>query len=58
MPEQAMLTRRGVIMAGLAAPTMPGLMRPARADAGERIAFEALYKSFGVLGLAMTASSR
>ena len=51
MPDRAMLTRRTAMLAGLS-PALTSLTRPAVADTRERIAFEGLYKSFGVLGLA------
>lgn len=44
-------TRRGALLGGLALPTLAALARPAAASP-ERITFEGLYKSFGVLGLA------
>ena len=44
-------TRRGVLLGGLALPALAALARPAAASP-ERITFEGLYKSFGVLGLA------
>lgn len=44
-------TRRGALLGGLALPALAALARPAAASP-ERITFEGLYKSFGVLGLA------
>lgn len=51
MGSVAMPTRRGALLGTLAMPMLGALARPAVA-ASERITFEGLYKSFGVLGLA------
>lgn len=51
MGNVAMPTRRGALLGALAMPALGALARPALA-ASERITFEGLYKSFGVLGLA------
>ena len=49
MRSASTLTRRGTLLAALAT---SALSRSARAASPDRITFEGLYKSFGVLGLA------
>lgn len=49
---RSMLTRRAALAAGLGMPAIAALPRPGWAAASERITFDGLYKSFGVLGLA------
>jgi hypothetical protein len=50
VPPLARPTRR-IVLAGLSVAAAPRLARPAAAATSERISFDGLYKSFGVLGL-------